>query len=222
MFETLYEKLGSTDQETFARIVNKLLAHTFLLSEEYDAGEGITKVNREYLFAERNFEMLETYFRYGGFSLEKDNNYGVIRLVSSYEGNRVSFDKLTTLLVYALRLMYEEEREKFSLSDLVIITLGDLVHKLVNIGAVPKKPANNLLQSSLQMLSRFRFLDRLDGGWTEPGTRFLIRPTILFAVSNEQISNLARLAAQEEPEGFDAEAEADVDAREQDGPDDLE
>lgn len=198
MFEEQYEKLGMTDRENFTRIVNQLLAHTFLAVETYDPAEGITRVNRDYLFTERNLDMFRTYFSFAGFSLERDSHYGVIYLTSSYEGNRVRFDKLTTILVYALRLIYEEERAKLTLTKEVIITTGDLVHKLLTLGAIKKKPANAQLHASLRMLAHYRILEKLDGAWEAAPTRLLILPTILFIVTNEQISNLNRLLESED------------------------
>ena len=216
MFEEQYEKLGMTDRENFARIANQLLAHTFLAVETYDPSEGITRVNRDYLFAERNLDLFQTWFSYAGFSLERDSNYGVIYLTSGYDGNRVRFDKMTTILVYALRLIYEEERAKLTLSKEVIITTGDLVHKLITLGSIRRKPANAQLHASLRTLAHFRILEKLDGAWEDAQTRLLILPTILFIVTNEQISNLDRLldtdsmldaAAEEEQEDGYEEAE---------------
>ena len=193
MFDEKYQRLGITDKERFARIVNQLLARTFLPVDEYDFSEGITKVNKDYLFVERNFEMFQEYFSYAGFSLERDTGYGVIYLTSSYEGNRVRFDKITTLIVYALRLIFEEEREKLNLSQNVITTTGELVHKLISLGAIKKKPSNTQLHDSLIALSRFMVIRKMDGAWEAAETRFIILPVILFIVSNEQISNMYKL-----------------------------
>ena len=43
MFENAYEKLGMADKENFSRIVNQLLAHTFLIVEEHDFSEGTVR-----------------------------------------------------------------------------------------------------------------------------------------------------------------------------------
>ena len=208
MFEERFEKLGMTDRENFKRIVNQLLAHTFLPVEEFDFTEGISRVNRDYLFTERNFELFSDYFAYAGFGLERDSGYGVIYLSSSYEGNRVRFDKLTTLIVYALRLIYEEKREELSLQKEIFTTTGELVHKLITLGVVGKKPANQALHEALRTLSGFRVIEKVDGPWEAAETRLLILPTILFIVSNEQISNMYRLVEPDNGEEESEEAEA--------------
>ncbi|MEE3419619.1 MAG: DUF4194 domain-containing protein [Lachnospiraceae bacterium] len=193
MFEEKYEKLGMMDKENFRKMVNWLLGHSFLNSSIYDFTDNIRRSNPDYLFVERNFELFSEYFAYAGFHLVKDSNYGVIALASEYDANHVHFDKLTTLLVYGLRLIYEEEREKLSLSRDVFTTTGDLVHKLISVDALPKKPANMQIRNSLRTLARFQMILKVDGVWENAGTRYLILPSILFIVSNERIGNMHKL-----------------------------
>ena len=193
-----YEKLSLTEKESFARIVNQLLAHTFLLVEEYDFREGISRVNKDYLFMERNFELFREYFALAGFAISRDSHYGVISLMSRFDGMRVRFDKLATIMVYALRLIYEEEREKLTLTKEVFLTTGDLVHKLISLGAVKKKPSNQAIHTALRMLAQFRIIDKFEGLWEDAGTRIMILPSILFVVSSEQISNMEKLIEPDE------------------------
>ena len=49
MLKNNYEKLSLAERETFARVTNQLLAHSFLLSDEFDYKEGISRVNRDYI-----------------------------------------------------------------------------------------------------------------------------------------------------------------------------
>lgn len=101
-------------EEQFRRMVNKLLSHSYLLSRSYDFTDHIARTNPEYLFVERNFELFQEYFSYSAFHLERDNNYGVISLQSEYDENRLRLDKQSMLILYTLRLIYEEERERSS------------------------------------------------------------------------------------------------------------
>ena len=211
MLKNNYEKLSLAERETFARVTNQLLAHSFLLSDEFDYKEGISMVNRDYIFLERNYELFTEYLELAGFGLVRDSGYGVISLTSGYDGSRVHFDKLTTIMLYALRLIYEEEREKLTLSKEVALTVGELVHKLINLGAIGKKPA------SLRMLSQFRILRKLEGAWDSADTRIVILPTVLFAVSGEQIANMARLVEEKDDDAAAfAEEDGAVDLAEED------
>ena len=209
MFESEFEKLNMTEQEAFRRIVNWLLAHTYLLQGNYAFEDNMKRTNPDYLFVERNFELFQNYLEYAGFRLERDSNYGVIFLSSSYEFNRIKLDKATTLMLYVLRLIYEEAREKLSLSRDIFTTTGDLVHKMISLGVIRRKPANLTLRDSLRTLNRFRIVEKVDGPWENADTRLLILPTILFIVTNERISNMYQLIDDEE-EGEHEETEADA------------
>ena len=209
MFESEFEKLNMTEQEAFRRIVNWLLAHTYLLQGNYAFEDNMKRTNPDYLFVERNFELFQNYLEYAGFRLERDSNYGVIFLSSSYEFNRIKLDKATTLMLYVLRLIYEEEREKLSLSRDIFTTTGDLVHKMISLGVIRRKPANLTLRDSLRILNRFRIVEKVDGPWENADTRLLILLTILFIVTNERISNMYQLIDDEE-EWEHEETEADA------------
>lgn len=206
MFEEKFERLNMTEQDSFKRIVNWMLAHTFLLQKNYVFDDSMKKTNPDYLFVERNFELFEEYLEYSGFRLERDSNYGVIFLSSSYEFNRVRLDKMTTLMIYALRVIYEEEREKLSLSKDIFTSTGNLIHKMLSLGVIKKKPANSMIKDSLRMLNRFRIIEKLEGSWEDAETKLLILPTILFIVTNERISNMYRLL-DEEPDRLPEEGE---------------
>ncbi|MCI8535090.1 MAG: DUF4194 domain-containing protein [Hungatella sp.] len=206
MFEEKFEKLNMTEQDSFKKIVNWMLAHTFLLQKNYVFDDSMKKTNPDYLFVERNFELFEEYLEYSGFRLERDSNYGVIFLSSSYEFNRVRLDKITTLMIYVLRVIYEEEREKLSLSKDIFTSTGNLIHKMLSLGVIKKKPANSMIKDSLRMLNRFRIIEKLEGSWEDAETKLLILPTILFIVTNERISNMYRLL-DEEPDRLPEEGE---------------
>lgn len=209
MFEEKFDKLSLTEQESFRRIINWLLAHTYLLQGDYVFDDSMKRTNPDYLFVERQFDLFQDYLEYSGFHLERDSNYGVIFISSTYEYNRVKFDKATTLMLYVLRLIYEEEREKLSLSRDIFTSTGDLVHKMISLGVIKKKPSNLVMRDSLRTLNRFRIIEKSEGSWETADTRLLILPTILFIVTNERISNMYKLI--DEEQGKDLIPEEDED-----------
>ncbi len=192
-FQENFEKLNLTDQERFSQLTNYLLAHTFLLSKTYDFSTKTRPINEDYIFVERNLELFQDYLSFAGFRLTVDTNYGVMTLESDYDGTRVRFDKFTTIMLYSIRLIYEEEREKLTLNDAVFITTGDIVKKMIAIGVLTKKPADRLLRNSLRLLGQFNLVQKDSGPWERAETRYAILPSILFVVSNEQIKNIDRL-----------------------------
>ena len=211
MFTEDFEKLSMGEQESFRRIVNYLLAHTYLVVDEYDFSDNISRTNSDYLFAERHLTLLNEYLGYAGFRLTADRNYGVIALESDYDGNRIRFDKLTTLILYTLRLMYEEGRERLSLSPQIFVTTGDIIEKMLALGTIEKKPADQALKKAFGMLSRFHIVRKGGGAWEKAETRMQILTPVLFIVSNEQISDMHKLL--EEQPGEDPEPASEEDAQ---------
>lgn len=193
MFESDFEKLTMNDQEKFRRIVNMLLAQTFLLQTDTTSEDTLRRSNPDYLFAERNFSLLTDYLSYAGFTLNRDTNYGVISLSSAHDFTRRKLDKFTTQLLFTLRLIYDEEREKLSLSQDIMTTTGDITHKMMTLGAVTKKPSNLQLHDALRTLASFNLISKRNGDWEDANTIVRILPSVLFVISNEQISSMSNL-----------------------------
>ena len=205
MFQEEYEKLSTNEKGEFKKIVSHLLAHTYLIREEYNFDADVKVLDKDFIFAERNIEMISEYLSYAGFRVEKDTEYGVIAVSSDNPDNRVSFNKLTTLMIYTLRLIYEEEREKLTLIKEVFTSVGDLINKMITLGAIPKKPSNAEMEKSLRALKKYNLIRKVDGPWSDAHTRMLILPSILFIVTNEQISNLSELVKTKEKDDEEAD-----------------
>lgn len=205
MFQEEFEKLSTNEKGEFKKIVSHLLAHTYLIREEYNFDADVKILDQDFIFAERNIEMISEYLSYAGFRVEKDTEYGVIAVSSDNQDNRVSFNKLTTLMIYTLRLIYEEEREKLNLIKEVFTSVGDLINKMITLGAIPKKPSNAEMEKSLRALKKYNLIRKVDGPWSDAHTRMLILPSILFIVTNEQISNLSELVKTKEKDDEEAD-----------------
>lgn len=190
MFEEKFNSLSTEEQSSFQRILNWLLAHTFLLESNYNFNDGLRRVNQDYLFVQRNFDVFTEYLSYSGFKLERNDDYGIISLSSEYDYNRFRMDKLATLMIYTLRLMFEEEREKLSLRKDVFVTVGELVARMIALGVIPRKPANTALADALRTLNKFQVVDKGDGEWDNPNTSLFVKATILFIVNNDSIANI--------------------------------
>jgi hypothetical protein len=190
MWNELYQKLNNSDREEFRRLLNLLLSRTFIIRDVYDSREGMMKINPEYRFVERNYELFIDYLSYAGWILQKDGNYGVIALGNEYEYNRLRLDKNTTLILYTLRLIFEEEREKVSLRNEILTTTGQMVHKMITLGITAKKPSDKDLADGLRQLSRHNIIEKIEGRWEQADTKLLILPSILFVITNEKISRM--------------------------------
>lgn len=208
MWNELYDKLTNSEKEEYKRLLNYLLSHTFVIRDIYDVKEGMMKVNSEYRFVERNFELFESYLAFAGWELLKDNNYGVISLMNTYEYNRVRLDRNATLILYTIRLIFEEEREKVALRNEILTTTGQIVHKLITLGLIKKKPSDKDLIDALRLLSNHNIIQKVSGAWEEADAKLLILPSILFVVTNEKISRMYEMIGTEDDGISEAETEA--------------
>ncbi len=190
MWKELYEKLNNSDREEFKRVVNLLLSRTFVIRDVYDSQEGIIRINPCYGFIERHYELLADYLYYSGWRLQKDSNYGVISLINEYEYNRVRLNKNTTLMLFTLRLIFEEEREKIALRNEILTTTGQMVHKMITLGVIAKKPSDRDLADGLRQLAHHNIIEKIEGPWEQADTKLLILPSVLFVITNEKISRI--------------------------------
>lgn len=193
MWTEYYEKLTNSEKEEFKRLANMLLSKTFIIRDYYDSKEEMMKISPEYRFIERNFELFSGYFFCSGWDLLKDNQYGVILVENVYEYNRLKLSRLTTFFLYIIRLIYEEEREHISLRNEVITTTGQIIHKMINLNLIKKKPSDHDISDSLRLLSNHNLVQKISGTWENADTKILILPSVLFVVSNEKISRIHEL-----------------------------
>lgn len=201
-----YAAMTDRDKDEFSRLVSLLFEQTFLVRDIWDPKERRMTGNRDYRFAERNLPLLKDYLAVSGFEIQTDGRRGVIALYNRHDRNRTRVDKYTTYLLYALRLVYEEQMETVSMRREVVVPLREVVGKLYTIGLMDKRIAITHLQSALNRLRKWSIVTRVEGSVQDMESRWMIYPTITLAVSDERINDLyARLLAGE----FSVEAIAD-------------
>ena len=203
-----YDSLGVSDKGMFAKVVNSLLFHTFINLYVFDKDSDKRRTNPEYLFADRNFQLLEEYFDMAGIRLRRDENYGIIFIQQGDEGVKEKFDKLTTQFLYMLRIMYDEERDNLSLSSYVPVNLADVVQRMISLSVFSRKPSNEVLRQIFSRLMRFRIVVRVSGTIEKGDARYLIIPTILFIVPNEKVSAITRMIDESGNEEEESDEEA--------------
>lgn len=189
----LYEQFNNREQEDFTRIVNRLLAHTFLVKQQ--------EANRkDYYFVERNEPVFTGYLRLIQWELVLDRGYGVVQAINRAGGSRLPLRLMESVLLLLLRLLYEERRKEISIADHVVCQVQDLHDKALTLrvrekGVIEKKH----LANAFALFRRYAIVELVDEDITDPGCRFTILPTILFAVRLEGLQELTdRLEAYRE------------------------
>ena len=206
MFSEQFAQLSGSDQTRFAEIVNKILLKGFVVRDIFDSREKIIRVNPDFRFIERQFDLINDYLKFSGWVLNKDLILGVFYLVNTFEDNRIRIDRETSLVLFTLRLIYEDEKEEggSSSTQSIYMTTPSLIKMMVDHGiTMPgKRLTGRLIGKSLRFLSNHNIISKVSGSYDEGNVSFYILPSIKYAIDNEKIvamSNaLDQLNSQEE------------------------
>ena len=206
MFSEQFAQLSGSDQTRFAEIVNKILLKGFVVRDIFDSREKIIRVNPDLRFIERQLDLINDYLKFSGWVLNKDLILGVFYLVNTFEDNRIRIDRETSLVLFTLRLIYEDEKEEggSSSTQSIYMTTPSLIKMMVDHGiTMPgKRLTGRLIGKSLRFLNNHNIISKVSGSYDEGNVSFYILPSIKYAIDNEKIvamSNaLDQLNSQEE------------------------
>ena len=191
MWEETYNRLSNYERGEFRRLGNYILSHSYLVKERYDPDKGMSMPDEDYRMAYHLFPILHDYFEFIGWRLEKDNVYDVISIQSEYDNNRLRVDKFTTLFLYTLRLIYEEEREKVNNYGNVRTETQTVVEKMYSLGVLPggKTTIKERIEAQ-RTLAHHNIIQKIEGKWEADGNHLIIFPSILHIVSVQGINDM--------------------------------
>lgn len=210
MFEETILKMTRADQEAFAKAINQLLLTNFIVRDEFDRREKTIKINPTYRFIERHIDLINDYLSYSGWRVDKDLIKGVFSLVNEYDQNRLRFDREISLILFVLRLIYEEEKKEGGhIGDSIYLTTP-LVMKVMldrGINFPNKRLTGRLVGRALREIANHNIIARVSGTYDEGNVTFYLLPSITFAVDNDKIvaisQALEKLALRDAGEGSD-------------------
>lgn len=187
-----YEQLRSSEKEEFAHCVNTLMLKSYILRDYYDRNAKMMRSSKEYSFIDRNFDLISKYLELSGWIINKDSSRGVIAIKNEYEENHVRIDLITSLMLYGLRYVYENQKNEDSLNQVVYYSSSELIQTLLNMHLIrpDKRPSFASLSSSYRFLEAHNIITRISGDFKERSLQFYINPSIVFVVDNEMISSI--------------------------------
>lgn len=189
------EILESDERESFARIVNYLLANNCLY--QYDNIRHFEKKERnaDYSFVNEHWDCFEEYLRYGGWLLCKERSavMGMIYLKNEMEicDCRYTLTKLETQLLLVLRNYYEEKLVELDTSLTIRISVHELLHLLVDVfSLVETKPAGYLITAALNTLQKLNVIQKYKQNEEE---QIWVLPYITCVLSSAKVEELLAL-----------------------------
>ena len=168
------------DKDEFKRICNKLLSVCFLC-------KGNITNKSDYYFVLKYKERFAEYLSVLGFRLEVNEEYGVIQLTNPQNYNRQNLKLFESIILLVLRILFDEKKRELSVSDEVIVNLGDIQDKFLSLKIRDKMIDRTTMRNTLNLFRRFQLIETLDKDLSNEESRVLIFDAILLAVRVEDI-----------------------------------
>ena len=170
------------DKDDFSRICNRLLSSCFLCKRNETS-------KADYYFVMKYKEKFSECLSILGYRLEINEEYGVIQLTNPQNYNRYNMKLFESILLLILRILYDEKRRELSVSDEVIVNVGDIHEKFLSLRIRDKMIDKTTFRNAVSTLKRFQIIEVLDSNLTDEETRIIIFDAILMAVRVEDIKN---------------------------------
>lgn len=173
-------------KDKFKSAANKLLGECFLLKKHKDTAS-------DYNYILNNKDAFVEYFDILGYELIMDEQNGVIGLNNPSGTGRIHLKKIESIMILILRLLYIEKRKQLSQIDDVII-IADEIYDKYNMLKMNAKLDKTTMRNTLGMFQRCHLIVKLDADMSNPDTRIMIFPSILFAVTVSSLDDLYQSA----------------------------
>lgn len=176
----MLEGMLQRDKDDFSRICNRLLSNCFLCKRN-------EATRADYYFIVKYREKFSEYLSVLGYRLEINEEYGVVQLTNPQNYNRYNLKLFESVILLILRILYDEKKRELSVSDEVIINVGDIHEKFMSLKIRDKMIDKTTLRNAVSTFKRFQLIETLDNDLSSEETRIIIFDSILMAVRVEDI-----------------------------------
>ncbi len=183
----LFEGMLQKDKDEFRRVCNKLMSICFICKQNEDT-------KSDYYFILRQKPVFLRYLDMLGYTLEINEEYGVIQLVNRENYNHVHLKLYDSIILLILRILYDEKKRELSLTDVVVNT-GDIQEKYLSLKIREKQIDKTTMSNALRLFRRYNLVALLDKDLTQEDSRIVIYDSILMAVRVEDIKRVSDLIA---------------------------
>lgn len=172
-----------TQKEKFRVAANKLLNQCFLLKKE-------PSTRNDYIFVLQHKQKFVEYFDLLGYKLLINETQGTIGLLNEFGTGRLRLKKGESILLLIFRLLYIEKRKELSQNNDVVVLMEE-VHDKYNLLKITTKPTldKTTIRESIRLFKRYNIVKPLDSEVTSGDCRVMVLPSIMFALSNEDIGS---------------------------------
>ncbi len=184
----LFEGMLQKDRDEFRKVCNKLMSICFIVKRN-------EATRKDYYFILREREVFSHYLDVLGYTLEINEDYGVIQLVNRENYNHLNLRLYDSIILLILRILYDEKKRELSLTD-VVITLGDIQDKYLSLKIREKQIDKTTMGNAMRIFRRYNLIEILDRDLLQEDSRIVIYDSILMAVRAEDIQRVNDLILQ--------------------------
>lgn len=179
----MLEGMLQRDKADFSRICNRLLSTCFLCKRNQAS-------KRDYYFVLKYHDKFSEYLSLMGYRLEINEEYGVVQLTNPQNYNRYNLKLFESVILLILRILYDEKKRELSVSDEVLINVGDIHEKFMSLKIRDKMIDKTTLRNAISTFKRFQLIETLDSDLSSEESRIIIYDSILMAVRVEDIKQV--------------------------------
>ena len=183
----LFEGMLQRERDEFRRVCNKLMSICFICKQNADT-------KSEYYFILRQRPVFERYLDVLGYTLEINEEYGVVQLDNRENYNHAHLKLYESIILLILRILYDEKKRELSLSD-VVINVGDIQEKYLSLKIREKQIDKTTMNNALRLFKRYNLVALLDKDLFQEDSRIVIYDSILMAVRVEDIKRVSDMIA---------------------------
>lgn len=176
----LLEGMLQRDKDEFSRVCNRLLSNCFVCKRN-------EATRADYYFVIKYRKEFTQYLSVLGYRLEINEEYGVVQLTNPQNYNRYNMKLFESVILLILRILYDEKKRELSVSDEVIINVGDIHEKFLSLKIRDKMLDKTTLRNAISTMRRFQLVEVLDRELYNEDSRIIIYDSILMAVRVEDI-----------------------------------
>ena len=183
----LFEGMLQKDRDEFRRVCNKLMSICFICKQNEDT-------KSDYYFILRQKPVFLKYLDILGYTLEINEEYGVIQLLNRENFNHVHLKLNDSIILLILRILYDEKKRELSLTD-VVVNIGDIQEKYLSLKIREKQIDKTTMSNALRLFRRYNLVALLDKDLTQEDSRIVIFDSILMAIRVEDIKKVNDMIA---------------------------
>lgn len=177
------EGMLQKDKDEFTKVCNRILSNCFICRKN-------ETTRGDYYFIQKHKEKFSQLLSVLGYRLEINEDYGVVQLTNPQNYNRYNMKLVESVILLILRILYDEKKRELSVSDEVIINVGDIHEKFLSLKIRDKMMDKTTLRNAISTMRRFQIVEALDRELTNEDARLIIFDSILMAVRVEDIKQV--------------------------------